>query len=161
VAATPVQAEILLPGEYRGVVVFDRWGSCVLSDGPHVMWVSERIKDSLRPFDGRPLIVHATAIRQPVNPGDGCIMKLASRWGTVPPAVGETIRVNVTPELKPPQPPAMLVSIENTSRENIEFDSEIGFTVLMRKPDRPDFFTRTCNVTAAMSTSPGHFDLLN
>lgn len=139
-AATPsVHSEILAPGEYPGIVVFDRWDSCLLSNGPYIMWVSEGIKDRMRPFEGRLLNVNAKAVNQPINPGDGCITKFGSPWSTSPPETDPSFRLSVTPEFKPSGPATLLVSLENTSNVDVDGYSEIGFTLLMKKPDRPDF----------------------
>ena len=135
----PGRAESLPPGEYRGVVVFDRWDSCLLSNGPYVMWVSERLKETFRPFEGRQVTVNASEISQPINPGDGCVTKLGSPWGTTPPPAEQEFRLSVNPALKQSQHPTMLVSIENTSGEELDVHREIGFTLLMKKPQDSDF----------------------
>ena len=41
-------------GKYSGVVIFDRWGGCTLYSGIYVMYISEGVKEQLRPEAGRP-----------------------------------------------------------------------------------------------------------
>ena len=61
------------PGKYCGVVIFDRWGGCTLYSGIYVMYVSEKVKNGLRPFAGRAVQIDAKKVNQPENPGDGLI----------------------------------------------------------------------------------------
>lgn len=83
--ATDAQAGALSPGEYRGVVVFDRWDACTLYNGVYLMYVSERVKEELRPHEGEAVRVDATRVFQPLNPGDGLIEEFRY-LGPMPPA---------------------------------------------------------------------------
>jgi hypothetical protein len=38
------------PGKYSGVVIFDRWDTCYLYSGTSLMYMSQRVKESLRPY---------------------------------------------------------------------------------------------------------------
>jgi hypothetical protein len=67
---------IYLPGKYNGIVIFDRWDACYLYGGNDLMPVSERVKESLRAFDGRAVSIDAEEIEQRSNPGVGLIKKL-------------------------------------------------------------------------------------
>src|SRR5882724_5980471 len=64
------------PGKYSGVVVFDRWDACPLYSGVYVMEISEKVKETLRPFAGQAMLIDAKEVLQPMNPGDGLITKL-------------------------------------------------------------------------------------
>ena len=63
------------PGKYSGVVVFDRWDTCFLLSGPYITYISENVKDELRPYAGKAMQVDASDVFQPMNPGDALIRK--------------------------------------------------------------------------------------
>jgi hypothetical protein len=104
------------------------------------MYVSEKIKEQLRPFAGRPVIIDAQKVFQPVNPGDGLIQKIGSVEpdfpfpDAYPPVVGVELRVH----------PAFIddrvrftIEVSNTGREPIKLShSDFGVTVLRKKQDR-------------------------
>ena len=60
-------------GQYAGTVVFDRWDGCTLYSGMYVMYISEEVKEQLRPYAQKPVLINATDVFQPMNPGDGLI----------------------------------------------------------------------------------------
>jgi hypothetical protein len=64
------------PGKYIGVVIYDPWGGCILFSGVYLMYISEAVKDQLRPYAGEAVEIDALAVVQPTNPGDGLIRKL-------------------------------------------------------------------------------------
>lgn len=68
-----VFAGIRGPGPYNGVVIFDRWDGCYLYSGIYLMYVSEKVKDGLRPYQGDFVLLDALQVYQPMNPGDGLI----------------------------------------------------------------------------------------
>ena len=139
---TTLHAENLPPGKYSGVAVFDRWDGCILCNGPFITYVSESLKESLRPFDGRPVVVDARSIFQPLNPGDGLITGFNSPPSKVSHRDSVPIRLEASPDLTPGKRPAMVVRLKNSGPSDIEiYVGQIGFTLLMKKPDRrPDFF---------------------
>ncbi len=63
--------------EYSGVVMFDRWDSCYLISGNHVIYISKYAKDALRPYKGKTIQVNADDFyEQPISnsaivPGNG------------------------------------------------------------------------------------------
>src|SRR6266436_6868465 len=63
------------PGKYSGVVVFDRWDTCFLLSGPYITYISEQVKNELRPYQGKAMQVDASEVFQPMNPGDALIRK--------------------------------------------------------------------------------------
>ena len=52
------------PGVYCGVVVFDRWGNCLLIEGPHIFYISEKVKSDLLPYQNQAMQLDASDIRQ-------------------------------------------------------------------------------------------------
>jgi hypothetical protein len=64
------------PGKYSGVVIFDRWGGCILFSGVYLMYVSDSVKDQLREYEGQAIEIDALEVKQPINPGDGLIRRL-------------------------------------------------------------------------------------
>jgi hypothetical protein len=64
------------PGKYSGVVLFDRWGGCILFSGVYLMYVSEAVKGQLRAYDGQAIEIDALSVVQPTDPGDGLIRTL-------------------------------------------------------------------------------------
>lgn len=64
------------PGKYSGVVIFDRWGGCILFSGVYLMYVSDSVKDQLRKYEGQAVEIDALDVKQPMNPGDGLIRSL-------------------------------------------------------------------------------------
>ncbi|MGH9532575.1 MAG: hypothetical protein ACRD2Q_09290, partial [Terriglobales bacterium] len=71
-------AGLRLPGPYNGVVVFDRWDGCHLYSGQRLMYISDKLKDGLRGFAGKFVLLDAIAVVQPINPGDGRIENFGS-----------------------------------------------------------------------------------
>jgi hypothetical protein len=45
------------PGKYSGVVVFDRWDTCFLLSGPYITYISDNVKNELRPYAGKAMQV--------------------------------------------------------------------------------------------------------
>jgi len=66
-------AGIRASGKYSGVVFYDRWDNCILFNGVYLMYISEAVKEKLRPYRGQSVEINATDVYQPVNPGDGLI----------------------------------------------------------------------------------------
>jgi hypothetical protein len=65
------------PGKYCGVVVFDRWDACFLLNGPYITYISENVKNELRPYEGKAKQFDASSVFQPENPG-----AITIRFGT-------------------------------------------------------------------------------
>jgi hypothetical protein len=72
----PAVGRILFPGEYNGVVFFDRWDGCHLFTGVATLEISESAKEALRPYRGKAVLIDAQKIEQPMNPGIGLVTKL-------------------------------------------------------------------------------------
>jgi hypothetical protein len=69
------QAGLRGPGKYCGVVVFDRWDTCFLLGGPYITYVSDAVKNGLRPYNGKATQIDALDVFQPENPGDALALK--------------------------------------------------------------------------------------
>jgi len=65
-------------GKYCGVVVFDRWDTCFLLSGHFVTYISDAVKDELRPYKGKAMQIDASDVFQPINPGDALVRQSAS-----------------------------------------------------------------------------------
>lgn len=130
-------AGIRAPGRYSGVVIFDRWGGCILFSGIYLMYVSEEVKEQLRPYGGQAVEIYAFDVFQPVNPGDGLIR----RFDILGPAEAkqhsytyEGTKLEATPvAVAPPHiTVALTITNEGTTFARIE-SSQIGFALLAQK----------------------------
>jgi len=64
-AITPLWAGLRGPGKYSGVVFFDRWDTCMLLSGPYLTYISESVKENLRPYSGKAIQIEASQVFQP------------------------------------------------------------------------------------------------
>ena len=126
------------PGKYSGVVIFDRWGGCILFSGVYLMYVSERVKDQLREYEGQAVEVDALKVYQPMNPGDGLIRELRI-LGPAKAPVGYTvegIKLDARPmAIKGSRMGVELTITNQTERPAIILSPQIGFAVLSQKID--------------------------
>ena len=131
-------------------MVFDRWGGCYLYSGVYLMYVSEGAKNGLRPYVLKPVLVEATSVSQPHNPGDGLIQRLSVKGPAVESPESGALRA------------LMLRAATDFSKGHARFGvgfrnegfgtiklrrDEGGFTVLARKP-------QACPVWVAPSDGP-------
>jgi hypothetical protein len=125
------------PGRYSGVVIFDRWGGCILFSGIYLMYVSEAVKEQLRPYEGKPIEVYALEVFQPINPGDGLIRRLnvlgpaveKERWYTI-----EDTKLDAQPRTVDESHVTIRLTITNDAKIPARIDaSQIGFAVLVKK----------------------------
>jgi hypothetical protein len=70
-----VHASLRGRGRYCGVVIFDRWDTCLLLSGPYIMYISNAVREKLRPYAGQAIEIDASNVVQPGNPGDGLILQ--------------------------------------------------------------------------------------
>jgi hypothetical protein len=87
-AASASHAARRPPGPYSGVIIFDRWGGCVVYNGPEVMYVSEKIKARLYPYEGKAIQILATKVYQPDDSDDDGRIDDFNSVG--PPSAGES-----------------------------------------------------------------------
>ena len=123
------------PGKYSGVVVFDRWGTCFLLSGPYITYVSQRVKDRLKPLEGMAVLVEASDVKQPMNPGDALILKYEI-IGPAPEPKSitlEGLRLNVDADFGVSTKPAFVIEIHNDGSIPINVDSsQLGITLLWK-----------------------------
>jgi hypothetical protein len=128
------------PGKYCGVAIFDRWDGCTLYSGIYVMYVSEKVKEGLRPHTGKAVQINATEVLQPINPGDGLIQKLEYLGAAPKSEQLPKLVLKTTPAFKDGEPPAVLIELTNDGREAVTvYASELAPTLLApQKLSQPD-----------------------
>lgn len=133
------QAGRLGPGKYCGVVIFDRWDGCTLYSGIYVMYVSEKVKEGLRPYAGQAIQIDAKEVDQPHNPGDGRIGRF-EYLGPAPKQRNwieiEGIGLKSSVEIQQDGKPVATIHIENTSQVPVKlFSQELALTLLTKRED--------------------------
>lgn len=115
------------------MVIFDRWGGCILFSGVYLMYISESTKEKLRDYEGQAIEVDALKVNQPMNPGDGLIRELKV-LGPAKAPVGYTvegIKLDAQPKAIPGSRMGVELTITNqTERPAIILSSRIGFAVI-------------------------------
>lgn len=134
---TQASAGIRGPGKYSGVVIFDRWGGCILFSGVYLMYISEAVKDQLGPYEGQAIELDALEVVQPTNPGDGLIRKLKV-LGPAPPSsrpfAYDNIKLNAQPVAAEGSRAAIELTITNKADTSARIDGfEIGFVLLSQR----------------------------
>jgi hypothetical protein len=115
------------PGKYCGVVVYDRWDTCFLLSGPYITYVSENVKNELRPYAGKAIQVDASDISQTMNPGDALIRKYKiigpapdnHHWATL-----DGLELLASSDFGPKGSPAFLLEIRNAGNALASIDPE-------------------------------------
>lgn len=128
------------PGKYAGIVIFDRWDNCILFSGIYLMYISENVKEGLRPSEGQAVQIDATDVVQPINPGDGLIRKYRL-LGPAPvmthsavPIVPERVVLTAKGSTTKDGPPQVSVEVRNEGNESVSIlTSEIGIALLAKK----------------------------
>lgn len=129
-----VHASMRGRGKYCGVVIFDRWDTCLLLSGHYITYVSDSIKEELRPYRDQAMEVDASDVRQASNPGDALIGK----YTIIGPATKDSqeqategVRIIVKPDFDRDQAIAFLIMIENSADSPIQIHSDtVGPTLL-------------------------------
>ena len=128
-------AGIRSPGKYAGVVVFDRWDGCTFYSGTYVMYVSEKVKEQLRPYADKAVLIDAKDVWQPINPGDGLICKL-EYLGSAPEEKRHWVDmkgIHMAASVKAGKDgkPVGTITVKNTGKEPLKVRSgEIALAVL-------------------------------
>ncbi|MCU1297175.1 MAG: hypothetical protein JWO91_1453 [Acidobacteriaceae bacterium] len=135
--AGQANAGIRAPGKYSGVVIFDRWGGCILFSGVYLMYVSETVSDQLRPYEGQAIELDALEVIQPMNPGDGLIRKLKV-LGPAPPSTRPFTFDGITLDAQlvtvKGSRTAIELTVTNDGATPAKIDSaQIGFALLSEK----------------------------
>lgn len=143
------------PGKYSGIVVFDRWDTCYIYSGVYLMYVSDKTKEGLRKYEGRPVEIYAKEVFQPINPGDGRIGKfdLLSLLDSKPEPPGlKGLRLTAEPDFGPGRRPRFALAFENQSGRDVEVNTDsIAPTLLGEKVD-DDFFSPSDGKSTALIT---------
>lgn len=164
-------AGVRAPGKYTGVVVFDRWDGCHLYSGAYVMEISEKVKEKLRPFSGRAMLIDAQEVFQPINPGDGLITKLEVlgpaeeplNAGFGLPPVLEGLRLQVIPNFGEQDGDELIVRLSNSGAAKRAIDTnDLAPTLLAKKQgvecfapsDGPSYAAVTRTNIDFMNTQP-------
>ena len=147
VVSATVHAGMRGRGKYSGVVIFDRWDTCFLLSGPYITYISEAVKEQLRPYAGQAIQIDVTEVDQPMNPGDGLVKSYAI-LGEAPDdpsdPIAHKIVVKGEPAFDGKSAPIFDISVRNLSLERVSISpTEVGLTLL------------GINQAAFMSTSDG------
>jgi hypothetical protein len=130
-------AGIRAPGKYSGVVIYDRWGGCILFSGVYLMYISEAVKDQLRPYAGEAVEIDALAVVQPTNPGDGLIRKLKVLGPAGPnktPFTFDGIKLDAQPKAVVGSRMGVELTIANENDTPARIDSsQLGFVLLSER----------------------------
>ncbi len=148
------QAGLRGPGKYCGVVVFDRWDTCFLLSGPYITYISEDVKNELRPYAGKAMQVDASSVFQPGNPGDALIRKYTivgpapdtQHWATV-----DGLELIATSDFGPDGKPTFLIEVRNSSRSTIKVDSHEVGPVLLGPVSKSPFLASDGNSMAVIT----------
>jgi len=122
------------PGKYCGVVVFDRWDTCFLISGHFITYISDAVKDELRPYKGKAIQIDASDVFQPMNPGDALVRQYKI-IGPAPDnhlwAMVDGLELIAASDFGSQGSPAFLLEIRNTGNSPIQVNShEFGPTLL-------------------------------
>lgn len=131
------EAGIRSPGEYCGIVIFDRWDGCTLYSGIYVMYISEKVKEGLRKYAGQPVQIDAKEVSQPENPGDGLIGKF-EYLGKAPAdrnwVKAEGLHLESSITVGKDGKAIATITIENKGADAVKlFSQELAFTLLVKK----------------------------
>jgi hypothetical protein len=146
------------PGKYYGVVVFDRWETCYIYSGVYLMYVSQRVNEPLRKYEGQAMVIDALSVDQPMNPGDGRI----DRFRVIGAATSrrrqvqlDGLSIRVSPRLTLGSPKFVL-EIRNQGKRRIEMHSwEIALTLLGSKTKHNSAFDPSDGLSTALITRTG------
>lgn len=134
VVSTNVHAGIRGKGKYSGVVIFDRWDTCFLLSGPYITYISEAVKEQLRPYAGRAIQIDVAEISQPMNPGDGLVRSyviLGEASDDPSDPIGNKIEIKTEPAFDGKSIPMFDITVRNISLERVSVTpSELGPTLL-------------------------------
>lgn len=133
-----VHAGLRGPGKYCGVIVFDRWDTCFLLSGHYITYISESVKDQLRPYTGKAMQLDVTEISQPRNPSDALVQK----YRIIGPAPDNQQRLMLDsleliskPDFAQQGGANFLIEVHNAGKQAVKVNSyEFGPTILAVSP---------------------------
>src|SRR6202040_2808502 len=134
-------AGLRAPGKYCGVIVFDRWDTCFLLSGHFITYISDGVKNELRPYAGRAMQLDALEVSQPLNPGDA----LVRRYQIIGPAPNnhywvtlDGLELAARSDFGPQGTATFLIRLQNTGTNPVTVNrSEFGPTLLGLSPKAP------------------------
>lgn len=135
-------AAIRGPGNYSGVVIFDRWGGCILHRGPHIMYIGESVKEALGKQQGQFIQVTAKKTFQ-IFSGEARIDEFVY-LGRGPakgnPARLTNLKLECLHGFTDGEQPSVLVNVVNSSKNrDVQVCSEeLAPTLLKRKTSSVD-----------------------
>ncbi len=140
-AFSVVWAGIRGPGKYSGVVIFDRWDSCLLLSVNYLTYISEDAKEDLRRYRNQAIQIDILDVIQRANPGDGVVRKLAV-LGPAPDFAHngpiDNLQIEVASDFSHGRDITFSIEMTNSAAAPIEVDTdEIGPTLLGLRVDRP------------------------
>src|SRR5579863_4568590 len=131
---TSVHAGMRGKGKYSGVVIFDRWDTCFLLSGPYITYISEAVKEELRPYAGHAIEIDVTGITQPMNPGDGLVNSyviLGQATDDPNDPITNKLEITVEPSFDGRKAPTFAITLRNDSLQSVPVSpSEVGVTLL-------------------------------
>jgi hypothetical protein len=154
-SAAAVFAGIRGPGKYSGIVLFDRWDTCYIYSGIYLMYVSDKTKEGLRNYEGRPVEIYAKEVFQPINPGDARIGKfdLLSLLDSKPePQELKGLKLTAEPEFEPGRRPRFALAFENQSGQDIKIATSSVAPTLFGEKDEDDLFSPSDGKSTALIT---------
>ena len=122
------------PGKYCGIVVFDRWDTCFLLSGHFITYISDSVKNQLRPYTGNAMQIDALEVSQLENPGDALVRKYQiigpapdnHQWATL-----DGLALISQPDFAPQGTANFLIELRNSGNQAVRVrSSEFGPTLL-------------------------------
>lgn len=148
-------AGIRSPGKYSGVVVFDRWDTCLIYSGVYVMYVSHKVNEPLRKYQGHAIVIDALSVAQPMNPGDGRINRfrvIGAATSRRPQVQLDGLSLRVSPRFTAGSR-AFVLEIRNQGKRKVEMhSSELALTLLGSKTERNRAFDPSDGLSTALIT---------
>jgi hypothetical protein len=134
------RAESIGPGKYSGIVVFDRWGGCMLYHGIGVLYISEAIKGELKDKAGKCIEVDATQVKQVLNDAMIKKLKVLGPAPSIPPGTQLAgVKLVVAPAFEAGHAPEFAIRVTNGSPKPMLLEMDrLGPTVLGKREIRQD-----------------------
>jgi hypothetical protein len=136
-----LKASIRGPGKYSGVVIFDRWDTCLLLSGVYITYISKDVKENLRVYKNEAMQIDASEVIQPTNPGDGSVRRFTV-LGPGPESIHDgaidAVRLEVKSDFVHHRAVTFSIKIENLGQDSVQINTdEIGPTILGPRVYRP------------------------
>lgn len=130
-----IHAGMLLgPGKYSGIVIFDRWDTCLLLTANYVAYVSDDVKENLRQYTNQAIELNVSKLAiQEAQPHDPRILKytILGPARELPREQVGGVRIIVKSDFDRDHKTAFVISIENSTNSPIEINSAAVGPTLM------------------------------